>query len=954
MLLHVESLKRSRYTLPLLLLAALLFSVSLNPALSSRPTVRMPDLGHVALAFAPNVGQTDPQVRYVTHAAGATMYYTAQEVVLALTAPPTEDQAATARQVLRLQFVNANPAPAVTAAQRLPGTVNYFQGQDPAQWHTNVATYDGITYRALYPGVDLRYDGMNGRLKSTYTVAAGAAPSRIRWHYQGAERVLVDAQGNLQVRLNAAASAQATTVTEQAPLAWQDIGGARIPVTVAYALAPDGSVGFTLGSYDATQPLIIDPALTYSTYLGGAVDDYGNSIAADSLGNAYVTGSTASTNFPTVNPRQPTTAGGVDAFVTKFDPNGVVLFSSYLGGGNDDTGYGIRVDNAGAIYVGGRTSSSTFPTTANAYHQTSAGNVEAFATKISADGQTLLYSTYFGGNITDYAWGLDLDGSNNMYIVGQTNSATMPTRNAYQASLGGSNDAFVAKFNPAGSGDSSLLYATYLGGSGDDSAGGTGLINTGHGVAADNTGNAYITGQTMSTNFPTRNGYQSTWAANGNPDAWMAKVDTNGTGNASLLYATYLGNTGADVGRDIAVDGSGNAYLTGSTNAANFPTRNAYGACANGSPFVAKINPGLTGDPSLIYSTCFGSAGGGQGTSIAVDGSGNAYITGASNAINFPLVNQIANYQGGFEAIVAKIGPAGNTLLFSTFLGGTANDNGWGIAVDTNTNIYVTGSTASSNFITHNPAYATPGGQVDGFVTKINNSAGPTPCALDFQDIGPTHSFYTYIRCLACRGIVGGYPCGGPFEPCVPPGNEPYFRPNNNVTRGQVSKIVAAAASFNDPIPSTQQTFQDVPSSNTFWVFIERLSAHGAIGGYPCGGPNEPCVAPNNRPYFRPNNNVTRGQLSKIVSIAANYTETPTGQTFEDVATTSTFYLYIERLSSRTIIGGYPCGSTGEPCIAPNNLPYFRPNNTATRGQMSKIAANAFFPNCQTPQTLQK
>jgi hypothetical protein len=224
-------------------------------------------------------------------------------------------------------------------------------------------------------------------------------------------------------------------------------------------------------------------------------------------------------------------------------------------------------------------------------------------------------------------------------------------------------------------------------------------------------------------------------------------------------------------------------------------------------------------------------------------------------------------------------------------------------------------------------------------------TATATVCAITFNDVPANSTFYTWIRCLACRGIVGGYPCGGPGEPC--PGN--YYRPNNNVTRGQVSKIVSESAAFADPVPSTQQTFEDVPPSGTFWLWVERLSTRDIIQGYPCGGPFEPCVGPTNRPYFRPNNNVTRGQLSKITSGAAGWSETPTGQTFEDVPPSQTFYLYVERMAVRGIIQGYPCGGPFEPCVGPANRPYFRPNNNATRGQMAKIAAEAFFPNCQTP-----
>jgi hypothetical protein len=208
-----------------------------------------------------------------------------------------------------------------------------------------------------------------------------------------------------------------------------------------------------------------------------------------------------------------------------------------------------------------------------------------------------------------------------------------------------------------------------------------------------------------------------------------------------------------------------------------------------------------------------------------------------------------------------------------------------------------------------------------------------------------TNTFYAAIRCLACRGIVGGYPCGGPGEPC--PGT--YYRPNSTITRGQTAKIVAESAGFADPVPSPQQTFQDVAPGSTFHLWVERLSTRGIVGGYPCGGPGEPCIAPANRPYFRPNANVTRGQIAKIIAGAAGWTETPTSQTFEDVAPGSTFYLPIERMASRGILGGYPCGGAGEPCIAPANRPYFRPKANATRGQLAKIAAQTFYPDCVTP-----
>ncbi len=247
---------------------------------------------------------------------------------------------------------------------------------------------------------------------------------------------------------------------------------------------------------------------------------------------------------------------------------------------------------------------------------------------------------------------------------------------------------------------------------------------------------------------------------------------------------------------------------------------------------------------------------------------------------------------------------------------------------------------------TRTPSVTRTGSPTRSATVTPTGTITPTVCPIQFEDVPVGSTFYTFIRCLACQGIVGGYPCGGPGEPC--PGS--YYRPGNNVTRGQLAKIVSSAAGFGEPVSG--QLFEDVPPSNTFYLWIGRLSQRGYVGGYPCGqSPLEPCVAPTNRSYFRPNNNATRGQIAKIVANAANFNEpVPVDQqTFEDAPYSSTFWLWIERLSARGIIGGYPCGGVGEPCVAPGNLSYFRPNNNTTRGQLAKIAASAFFPNCQTP-----
>jgi hypothetical protein len=342
-------------------------------------------------------------------------------------------------------------------------------------------------------------------------------------------------------------------------------------------------------------------------------------------------------------------------------------------------------------------------------------------------------------------------------------------------------------------------------------------------------------------------------------------------------------------------------------------------------------------------------------------GANNVWLVGTygdtSTGIAQPLTLQRSNSQwtlahspnagNQYNFLIAVAGGAANDIWAAGFY--TNQDGIYHTLIEHYTGACGTPTPQPSATVTRTgtppTATATRTATVTGTGTPPTATPSATVCPVQFNDVPPGSTFYDYVRCLACRGLVGGYPCGGPGEPC--PG--PYFRPNNDVTRGQLAKIVAQSAGLPDPIPSSQQTIEDVPNSGTFWLWIEQLSGRGVIGGYPCGGPFEPCVGPANRPYFRPNNPATRGQIAKIVSNTAGYTETPTGQTFEDVPVGSPFYLFIERIAARGIVRGYSCGGPGEPCVAPANRPYFRPGNPTTRGQMSKIAANTFLPNCQTP-----
>ena len=1066
------------------------------PASTVAPSAGV-DFGKLPLSFEANAGQTDTSVKYMTHASGGTMYFTPAEVVLALQSaqpnskrqPPgapspmkgsvrlasfsrpdkftkanysANQQQAT--NVVRLQFIASNPDTEISSGQAMPGKVNYYIGNDPSKWHSDVPTYASTHYENLYSGIGLTYEGVGGQLKGTYTVAAGADPSQIRWRYSGAEQVSVDGAGNLQIVVagaNTNKDAQAVTVTEQVPVAWQEIDGMRTPVSARYQVASDQSTGFVLGSYDHNYPLTIDPTLTFSTYLGGSGADSGSGIAVDTFGSAYVTGVTNSVDFPLQNPLQPSNGGGQDVFVTKFSPTGsTLIYSTYLGGSGDDFGGGIAVDASGSAYVAGQTGSTNFPLQ-NPFQPTYGGSdFDAFVTKLSPTGSSLIYSTYLGGNGGFEGAGgkVAVDASGSAYVAGFTDSTNFPTQNAFQPANGGANDAFVTKFSPSGT---TLIYSTYLGGSDFDFGWG--------GVAVDASGNAYVTGETSSTDFPLLNPFQPT--LNGGDDAFVTKLNATGT---TLIYSTYLGGNGnLDFGNSIAIDTSGNAYVTGTTVSTNFPLQNPFQSTIGGAfdAFVTKLSP--TGS-TLIYSTYLGGSDFEQGYSIAVNASGSAYVSGVTNSLDFPLQNPLQPARGGGnDVFVTKFSTAGSALIYSTYLGGSGNEDGFSIAADAS-GAYVTGDTDSTNFPLQNPFQPANGGGSDAFVAKISdgvvgtptvtpvqptstrtatpsstpvpptttstsvpptatrsstttstatntstvtpsttstrtatgtststnsptatntstatpsatttsvptvsqtttsvantatatrtgvantatatqtsgantatatsvpsatNTVGPTatPCTIRFSDVtDPTSYYYTAVYYLACRGVVSGYSDGT-------------FRPFNNTTRGQMTKIVTLA--FNIPLvtpPALEnRTFTDVLPGNVFYQLIETAAAHNIVSGYGCGGVNaqtgtaEPCDSAN-RPYFRPSNFVTRGQLAKIVVIGGGFAViNPPVATFTDVDRQNVFYPFIETAVCHGIINGYDDHS-------------FRPNNYAFRSQIAKIVYLAMTnpaANCAT------
>jgi hypothetical protein len=675
------------------------------------------------LIFEPNQGQTDELVKFLSRGRGYTLFLTGDDAVLALR---SRQSSLPASLVLRMKLVGADPKALVSGLNALPSRSNYFIGNDSTKWRTNVPNYAKVQYKNVYPGVNLIYYGNQRQLEYDFVVAPGADPKAIALAIVGAEGehewpsrppVQIDRDGNLVVQT------EGGKIHLRKPVVYQPsqqegrptfvdgnyvLSASRIQDPRAEFAEREYEVRFEVAAYDHTKPLIIDPVLSYSTYLGGSQDDGGNSIAVDASGNAYVGGSTLSADFPTSSPIQATTGGGYDAFVAKLDAAGSSpVYTTYLGGAGSDQVLGIATDSSGNAYVTGQTSSNDFPL-ANPLQATIGGSSDVFVAKLDAAGSALTYSTYLGGSATEQGTGIAVDSAGNAYVTGWTLSTNFPTSSPIQATTGGGYDAFVTKLDATGA---SLVYSTYLGGSGTDEA---------FAIAVDSTSNAYVTGLTDSNNFPLASPLQPAYG--GVEDAFVLKMNSSGS---ALVYSTYLGGTSADEGRGIALDSSGNAYVTGLTTSTDFPTANPMQATYRGSQdaFVAKLDGA---GAALAYSTYLGGTGADQGSSIAVDSSGQVYVTGYTTSTNLPLANPIQpTYGGNRDAFVSKLSATGVALVFSTYLGGHAADTGTGIAVDSAADPYVTGFTFSNDFPTASPLQAATGGGYDAFVAKLAELAAP-------------------------------------------------------------------------------------------------------------------------------------------------------------------------------------------------------------------------------------
>ncbi|MBS1850726.1 MAG: SBBP repeat-containing protein [Acidobacteria bacterium] len=733
----------------------------------------------IPLIFEVNQGQTNQQVKFLARGAGYGLFLTANEAVLSLRQADAKKPAS----VVRMQLADANPAPKVEGRELLPGKSNYFVGKDPSRWHRGIAQFGRVHYSAVYPGIDLAYYGNQGKLEYDFIVAPGADPQHVVLHFDGAEKLALEANGDLRLLSSNG------DVRLHAPLVYQEAARGRQVVPAKFALLAGNRVGFAVGAYDRTRTLVIDPVLTYSSYLGGSgaeacsvISGAGTpqagcpAIAVDTVltPDLYVAGSTTSADFPPQPGIVGSLSGTANVYVIKFQPTGTsysVAFATYLGGSGVDLNAGVAVGSNFDVFVAGTTTSGDFPTTPNAYQSSpAASGKHAFLSRFNANGN-LAFSTYLSGTGTETATGLAVDNKGKAYVTGSTTSTDFPTTPAaFQTASLAPQQLFLSKIDPTLAGTSSLVYSTYFGGgtvgTGDAADG----VAIGGGVAVDSSGNVYFTGGTnflhtgdATHDFPILN------AAQGCLNAWATKVPTTPATCSStvtaldafvakfapvttaattyqLVYSNYVGGSGDDIGRAIAVDSGGNAYITGSTTSSDLtaatsttPYQGTYGGGASDA-FLAKISSltlsstTTSGNVSVLYFSYLGGSGADAGLGIAVDSAQGARIVGWTNSTNF-VPSGIATMQatsgGGQDAFAARIDTTATSATaaghYATYLGGSGSDAATSLALDSRGSSYLAGETASGNFplsVSPNliPYQGSRSGASDAFVASL----GPT------------------------------------------------------------------------------------------------------------------------------------------------------------------------------------------------------------------------------------
>ncbi len=778
-----------------------------------------PNLDKLPLRFEQNKGQSDASVRFLVRGAGYILLLTNSAALMYLSpaTPPqhsgaadqhlsqTHPGASIPSVVLCFQLEGANANPVISGEQELPGESNYLIGNDPTKWYTHIHAYNKVRYTGVYKGIDAVYYASKDAVEHDFIVAPGAHPEDIKMSVIGATNIKVVA-GSLVI------STTAGEVRQSAPDIYQNGPNGQERVAGEFLLNANNLVGFSVSAYDPTRPLIIDPSLSYSTYLGGSAEDRGNDLALGSDGSTYITGDTHSVDFySTTGVLQPSCAVGTscrDAFVTKLNASGSqLIYSTYIGGPNDDYAMGIATDSSGNAYITGA-GSAGYPVTPNAYQPTPGvyGDGDAFLSKLSADGTQLLYSTFLANSVYGSdGWDIAVNGSN-AYVVGHTHRGFIPTDNGYRRDISGGfnvdNDGFVVEVNTQ---QAIEVYGSYIGGEDGFS------YATGIALGIDpylNHLSMFVTGATTSnpstgqTNpFPiTPEVFQP--HNKGGFDAFVTEFDPFRYRDQSVTFSSLLGGT-LDEGSlelrrgGIAVDtdDSGlvtNIYLVGSTNSVDFPTtRNAYqhykvGNQYNEDAYVTKLSVDGPGIFDPVYATYLGGASDDFASDVAVNGQHDVFVTGWTNSTGssgtFPLFNPIPSAPFGYDAFVAEINPDygySASLIYSTFLGdrvvdpGNGNDFATAIVVDHSGNAYVTGYTNSSVFYVTSGALQTAKHDgFDGFVSKI----APGPCLLSYAQVvasdGPNDTDYYEIKVpdnCSSTNISAQVPIGRYYGPLTDP-----------------------------------------------------------------------------------------------------------------------------------------------------------------------------------------
>ncbi len=661
--------------------------------------------------FERNMGQAAEDVSYVARGRGFVAHVRPAELVMVYGRKE-------AMSVARMRLVGARNDATMKAIGPISAPVTYARGSGTGHEMKTVPVFGSVRSVGVYDGIDLVWRGEDGNLVYDFEVGAGAEASRIEMVFPGVEMVKRDGDGALMLETKRGVIRQA------APVMFQVVDGVRRMVEGGYELREAGRVGFKVGAYDRSLPLVIDPVMTYSTFLGGSNIDGAQAVAVDAAGHMYVTGETSSSNFSVTGGAYDTSANGdADVFVAKFHRNtGALMYATYIGGSGDDSGFDIAVDAQGNAYVTGLTDSSGFPTTTGAFDRSLGGLMDGFVTKLNATGTALVYSTFVGGSGFEFFTAISVDDAGNAYVAGNSDSTDFPvTAGAYRTTrAGGMNDAVVFKLNAAGS---ALVFSTFLGGNGQDEANGLTL-------SKDN--EVIVTGFTDSTNFPTTPGALDT-TKGGRGDAFVTRLNAAGS---ALVSSTYLGGSlsafttsfaGYDAGYDVKVDGFGNIYVVGETVSTNFPvTAGAFQTQLTGvyKAFVAKLSPGMS---NLVYATYLGGGGDEFARAVTVDGYGATRVAGKTISQNFPVTGDAlqAARLGMSDAFLTVLAANGSALSFSTYWGGTQAEDAFGLRHDTLGNLVMVGDTDSSNFPVTSGAFDTSynsGG--DAYLTKFKMEDG--------------------------------------------------------------------------------------------------------------------------------------------------------------------------------------------------------------------------------------